>query len=179
MDGMLITDHYREQNRILHDEALFYGFHGWRRARKVTKLVRQYGAECVLDYGCGKRTLWRACRRRLDGKVRWQNYDPCIEGLDAAPSPADLVICCDVLEHVEPDCLDEVLDDLRRLSKKAVLLAVATGPGNRTLPDGRNTHLIIESAEWWLPRILQRFQMTRFKRGRLIKEFQLVGVPLY
>ena len=45
---MLITDHYREQNRVLHDKARFYGFHGWRRARKVTKLVRQYGAESVL-----------------------------------------------------------------------------------------------------------------------------------
>ncbi len=145
--------------------------------RKVAKLVRQYGAKSVLDCGCGKRTLWRACRRRFDGKVRWQNYDPCLPGLDARPAPADLVICCDVLEHVEPYCLDEVLDDLRRLSNKAVLLAVCTGPGNRNLRDGRNTHLIIESAEWWLPRILQRFKMTYFRKGRLIKEFQLVGVP--
>lgn len=173
---MLITGHYREQNRILHDEARFYGFYGWRRAREVARLVRHYGAESVLDYGCGKRTLWRACRR-LRNEVRWENYDPCLEGLDAPPVPADLVLCCDVLEHVEPDCLDEVLDDLRRLSKKAALLAVCTGPGNRNLPDGRNTHLIIENAEWWLPRILQRFQMVHFKRGRLIKEFQLVGVP--
>ena len=174
---MLITEHYREQNRQLHDKPNLFAVFGWRRARKALKLIRAYRVESALDYGCGKRTLWRACRRRLGEGFRWQNYDPCIEGLDRPPEAADLVICGDALEHIEPVCLDAVLDDLRRLTRKVTLLCVSTQPGNRTLPDGRNTHLIVEPAEWWLRRIEQRFERVEFQSQRRGKEFSFVGTP--
>ena len=55
----------------------------------------------------------------------------------------------DVLEHVEPDKLMFVLDDIRNCAKQVVLFAIATRPSTKTFPDGRNTHLIIENAQWW------------------------------
>ena len=114
-------------------------------------------------------------RRATTGKGL-RGYDPAIEGLDAPPNPADIVVCGDVLEHVEPQCLDAVVDDLRRVTKKAALLVVATRPAVKTLADGRNAHLIVESADWWLPRIARCFDLVHYERLSE-GEFAAIGEP--
>ena len=154
---MKITPEYRDLNRALHAGG-YYGISGVHWAKVVAGMCQAIGSKDVLDYGCGQRTLEKA----LGFPIR--NYDPCIEGLDAPPSPADLVECTDVLEHIEPDCLDEVLDDLRRVTRKFALLVVATRPAVKTLPDGRNAHLIQEGEAWWLPRILERWEVQKIDR---------------
>lgn len=152
----LITDDYREQNRLLHDKSWKYGSKGWRNAAIVRDLMHRYGATTVLDYGCGKAGL----ASKLGSIVR--NYDPAIEKYSAAPSPADIVVCADVLEHVEPECLDDVLRHLSSLTLKAALLQIACRSAQEHLPDGRNTHQIVESPEWWMDRLLPHFTLTRF-----------------
>ena len=154
---MKITPEYRELNRALHAGGN-YGISGTHWAKVVASMCQVIGSRDVLDYGCGQRTL----EKSLGFPIR--NYDPCIEGLDAPPSPADLVVCTDVLEHIEPDCLDEVLDDLRRVTRKFGLLVVATRPALKTLPDGRNAHLIQEGEEWWLPKIRARWEVQKVDR---------------
>lgn len=109
----------------------------------------------VLDYGCGKQTL----RAKL-AYVR--GYDPCIDGLDERPEPADLVVCTDVLEHIEPGCLDAVLDDLMRVTKRQLFAAIETRAALKILSDGRNAHLIQEPPEWWLPKFFKRFHVNTF-----------------
>jgi hypothetical protein len=78
-------------------------------------------------------------------------YDPAIESFSQLPSPADLVICWDVLEHVEPNCLDSVLAHIKSLAIKSVYLVIATrADSSKLLPDGRNPHLIVKPAQWWI-----------------------------
>jgi len=43
------------------------------------------------------------------------------------PSPASFVACIDVLEHIEPELLDNVLDDLRRVTAQIGVFTVHTG----------------------------------------------------
>ena len=168
---MLITPEYRQLNRGLHRRRPDYGTSGHRWARTALSLALAYKARDILDYGCGKQTLAEALKdtdygataRARTGKDL-RGYDPALEGLDASPDPADIVVCGDVLEHVEPECLDAVLDDLRRVTRKAALLVVATRPAEKTLEDGRNAHLTVEPAEWWLPRITRRFTLVRYER---------------
>ena len=93
----------------------------------------------------------------------WQDYDPAIPGKDAPPGPADLVVCTDVLEHVEPEHLDAVLDDLQRLAKKSLFLLIATRPASKALPDGRNAHLTIEPPKWWIPKLMERLDLIFYK----------------
>lgn len=149
---MLISDHYREQNRLLHEDRPDYGASGARWAPLVAHLAEAFHAQSVLDYGCGKQTLAASLP---DMNIR--GYDPAIEGLDAAPEPADLVICTDVLEHIEPANLAAVIEDLRRVTKAALFVAIHTGPAKKALPDGRNAHLIQLGYEWWLPRLWPHF----------------------
>lgn len=43
-----------------------------------------------------------------------------------------------VLEHIEPECLEQVLDHLQRLTRKIALLNIVTRPANKVLADGHN-----------------------------------------
>lgn len=151
-----ISEEYRALNRSLHEQPA-YGTSGQKWAPHVTQLCREFLTTDVLDYGCGKGTLGKTLPFVI------KEYDPCVEGKEAFPSPADVVVCTDVLEHIEPDHLEAVLDDLRRLTKKAGFFTVATVPAMKTLSDGRNAHLIQEKSGWWLPKFLTRFELTFFQ----------------
>lgn len=153
----LITEDYLALNKELHERRPEYGISGVRWAARVAEIAKWVNAITILDYGCGKGTLGLALSHLL---VR--GYDPAIEGLSDEPEPADLVVCGDVLEHIEPDCLEAVLDDLKRCTVKAIFLTVVTGPAKKTLSDGRNAHLIQEPAEWWLPKIMARWELQAF-----------------
>jgi len=146
----LISPEYRALNKKLHEGNPVYGIGGGLLAPVVIEMVKKAGSKSVLDYGCGKGFLAKALPFPI-----WE-YDPCIPGKDAPPRPADLVCCFDVLEHIEPDKLDVVLNDLRRCVKSVGYFTIAMGPAKKTLPDGRNTHLIQKPMEWW------REQLSRF-----------------
>jgi len=147
---MKISPQYLALNRELHRTG-GYGVSGSHWAPMVSQLAQMLGTRDILDYGCGQRSL----ESTLGFPIH--NYDPCIEGLDAPPQPADVVACTDVLEHVEPECIDDVLDDLKRVTRKAGFFVIANRPAKKTLADGRNAHLIQEGREWWVPRLSQRF----------------------
>lgn len=154
---MLITDEYRKMNQTLHADKATYGASGKRWVPQVLDLVNFYNTKDILDYGCGKGTL----RTALPYKIK--EYDPAIEGKDKPPDPAEIVVCVDVLEHIEPDHLDEVLDHLQQLTRLAGFFVAATRPAKKHLPDGRNAHLIIEDANWWLSKLSDRFRVVRWE----------------
>lgn len=142
----LISPDYLQTQVVLHARPKGYGGNGDKWADAVVEIAAEYDALSILDYGCGQGTLARALAAK--GKL-CREYDPAIPGKDERPSFADLVVCTDVLEHVEPDKLLSVWNHLRGLARKAVFVVVATRPSNKELTDGRNAHLIIEQAEWW------------------------------
>ncbi len=158
---MRITEEYREANKRLHKINPKYGSSSAKWAAKVVELVGTTGSRTVLDYGCGKGQL-AAALPQLD--VR--EYDPAVPGKDAEPQPADLVVCTDVLEHIEPNCLDDVLQHIRSVTGKVAFLNIATRPAVKTLPDGRNTHLIIQSETWWRARIETFFEIVEWVPDR-------------
>lgn len=162
----MITDAYMEQQKALHAQGR-YGVTGAMYSNAVKKLADALGTHDILDYGCGQRLL----ERGLGFAIR--NYDPCIPEVSDHPTyPADIVVCTDVLEHIEEQYVDDVLDDLRNLTRKYGFFTVANFPAVKFLQDGRNAHLIQEDETWWTPKIEQRFDITHFqsdvaKRGFL------------
>ena len=148
---MLITEEYRRLNAQKHEDSEHFGASGHVLAKNVRDIARRIGAHTILDYGCGKRTL----ERELGYAIC--NYDPAIPGCDSPPDPADLVVCCDVMEHIEPECLEDVLDDLQRVTKNTIMFLIDTWPAKKHLADGRNAHAIIQPAEWWLPKLVARW----------------------
>jgi 2-polyprenyl-3-methyl-5-hydroxy-6-metoxy-1,4-benzoquinol methylase len=158
---MRITDEYREANRRLHEINPKYGTSSAKWAQKVVDLVETTGSRSILDYGCGKGHLAATLPQ-----LGIREYDPAVPGKDADPEPADLVVCTDVLEHIEPSCLDDVLKHIQSVTRKAAFLNIATRPAVKTLPDGRNAHLIIESESWWRERIEPLFNIIEWSPDR-------------
>jgi len=169
--NLLITDYHKALNKQLHTKAQHeertkkpaFGHSGHFYAGQVSVLIGEMVKKCgeitVLDYGCGKRTLEETLPPILGMKLA--NYDPCIDGLDGTPEPADLVVCTDVLEHVEPECLENVLDDLQRVTKQALFLAVSTRLAHKSTSDGQNTHKIVQEQDWWRPKLRKRFDIVQ------------------
>lgn len=154
---MLITPEYQAQQRQLHSERADYGVASVQYAELVTKVIDQTHCRTILDYGAGKGRLAQSIRPRLPVEVTM--YDPGIPELaEPAEGTFDLVCSIDVLEHIEPDCLDAVLDDIRSHTGFYAFLTVHTGPAAKTLPDGRNAHLIQQPPGWWLRLFLDRWE---------------------
>lgn len=151
----MISQSYIDQNKRLHNTNEHYGAGGARWADKVYELCSVLKTRDVLDYGCGKGTL----QARLPF-IR--GYDPAVPGHDSVPHPADIVVCTDVLEHIEPEYLDQVLGDLQRCTKRTLFASIHTAPAIKTLPDGRNAHLIQQGQSWWIPKIMARFHIRTF-----------------
>jgi hypothetical protein len=149
------TPEYIAISRQLHESNVAYGVGGEKHTDQVLKLCKALGSKNVLDYGCGKGRLAASLPFGIC------EYDPAIPGKDAAPRPADLVVCTDVLEHVEPECLDGVLADLARCVRQVGYLTIHTGPAKKTLPDGRNTHLIQEGRAWWTAALERYFWVAK------------------
>ena len=154
----LISAAYRDLNVSLHKTNLAYGVGGGKWAPTIVKLAEKIGSHSVLDYGCGKGYLAKAMPWPI-----WE-YDPAIPEKSAAPRPADIVVCTDVLEHIEPEMLDYVLADLHRVTLRLGWFVIHTGPARKTLPDGRNTHLIQEGEKWWRKMLQRRFNVGLMKQ---------------
>ncbi len=150
----LISPAYRAEQAVLHAATRGYGGKGDKWADAVLELAQRYDCGSVLDYGCGQGALARAILAREDRRLLVREYDPAIEGKDGRPSFADLAVCTDVLEHVEPDRLMTVLAHLQSLARRAVFVVINTQPSNKTLTEGRNAHLIVESSAWWCERLI-------------------------
>lgn len=167
---MLISDEYRELNRVMHETKADYGTGSYKWAGAVQDLSDAMESRDILDYGCGKGYL----SKFLPFDIK--EYDPAIEGKNTPPDPADIVVCSDVLEHIEPDCMDAVLDDLKRLVKRAGFFVISTRPAIKHLPDGRNAHISLHNTRWWMNEIWQRFDVLSFnERG---DEFVVTVMPL-
>jgi 6-hydroxymethylpterin diphosphokinase MptE-like/Methyltransferase domain len=151
----LISAEYRELNAKLHDERLDYGVGGGKHADIVIKLRDSVKATSVLDYGAGKGYLAKALPFPI-----WE-YDPAIPGKDISPRPADLVVCTDVLEHVEPDRLHFVLGDLARCVLQFGYFVIHTGAAKKFYADGRNTHLIQQGFDWWKGKLKKHFTVAK------------------
>lgn len=148
-----ISPEYRELNRQLHADRPDYGISGQRWADLIDSLIEAGKYKTVLDYGCGKETLQEALPHRVI-----IGYDPAVEGRQVA-IPSDLVVCTDVLEHIEPDCIDAVIDDLFDATKKTLFFSIALLPAQKVLADGRNAHLLIQPPEWWRAKLERRFEI--------------------
>lgn len=152
----LISPEYCELQKQLHTSQV-YGVSGYRRVDDVLAMMAEFKATSVLDYGCGKGII-KSC---LGDVIR--EYDPAVEGKDGPPEEADIVVCTDVLEHIEPEKLDNVLEHIRTLARKAVFVNISTAPAKKILADGRNAHLIVEDADWWRERLAVRFDIDRWE----------------
>ena len=156
---MSLTDYYEDQLKTLH-EARGHQNHKWgsTSARnfgdEICKFLRgKKHIQSVLDFGCGQGGM-KAYLMEYDvrwGEYEFVEYDPGIPGKDKLPERTfEMIISSDVLEHVEPEMIDETLQWMRDHSSRFLFHLIACDPAGIKLPDGRNVHLITEKLDWWM-----------------------------
>jgi len=166
----LISATAKDLNAQLHRDNLHFGVGGGKHAPTVLNLATALKTTSILDYGCGKGYLAKALPFPI-----WE-YDPAIPGKDAAPRPADIVICTDVLEHVEDGKVQYVLGDIRRCLQRTGYFVIHLGPAGKTYADGRNTHLTQRGQTWWEGKLGKFFDVAKvFRKGA---ELHVVVGPL-
>lgn len=166
-----LSEDYKALISELHEKQESWGSGSSRHAHVVADIAEM--DETILDYGCGKGGL----KRTLGTGYDVREYDPGIPGKEAAPEPADVVVCTDVLEHIEPEFIDKVISHIYALTKRKAYIIIAMRPARAILPDGRNAHLIIEGWDWWKEKLSKYFAFDNINLDTP-KEVTLVLSPI-
>ncbi len=156
-----ITDAYLKMQQELHVNPK-YGVASLSYAPLVRNVFDQSRSRSISDYGAGKCNLKIGLERTGLKNFDYFPYDPVFPEY-GPPKKADLVCCIDVLEHIEPDLIDNVIDDLGRITVKFGFFTIATGPAVKVLSDGRNAHLIQKPTSWWLPKLVRHFEIDHLQ----------------
>ena len=114
MNRPTITSEYLEQQKILHQNPN-YGVASLSFAPIIADFIRQTGVNSISDYGAGKKNLLLGLQRHGINPIEYYPFDPAFEEY-GEPMPADLVCCIDVLEHIEPEKLENVLLELSKIT---------------------------------------------------------------
>lgn len=157
----MFSKKYIEELRILHaDKKRLRGFGG-----KVKDLgefhtyMNKWNPSSVLDYGCGKGIILANLKEQYPNSG-FVGYDPAVALYANNATEVECVFSNDVLEHIEPEYISQVLEHISHLAKKYIWLRIDTLPARKRLSDGRNAHLIIEDQSWWATTIQNSIQGT-------------------
>jgi len=94
----------------------------------AAQLQKQMGYCHVLDYGCGsgrlKHNLYAAFPALQNVFVHeWDPFYPGKQSIDQ-PAPADVVFVGNVMEYVEPECVEYVLREIRTMTSKVAIFMI-------------------------------------------------------
>ena len=145
-------DDVKNQYRYMHKrKASFRGFSVLDHSATIGRLINETGSKSILDYGCGKGWQYKKRNIHKEWGVNFPYcYDPGVqEYATLAARVFDGVICSDVIEHIPPDYVETVLQDIFDHAGKFVFMSVATEAARKILPDGRNVHLTVMPEAWW------------------------------
>ena len=126
----------------------------------IKQLIDKYNCKSIIDFGCGKAKLYNekifvnntSYKNVLDyWKVKdYILYDPAYYKYEQYPDrKKDCVICTDVIEHIPPQDVSQLIKEIFSLANKAVFINIAGYKAIKSLPDGRNVHLSIKSSKEW------------------------------
>lgn len=170
----LVSSEYRntlvKTHEIMGD---LWGFgHSVDRFRHYQDLLKKLEVKTILDYGCAS-GKFKVFMTEQHPTYEVFEYDPGVKGKDGPPNPADFVVCCDVMEHVEYEFLDEVLKHLKSLTLKGGYFNISTVLAYTILSDGSNAHKIVESGEWWVEKFSKYFDLEDIQIAKISTSFKV------
>lgn len=129
---------------------------------RIKQLIDRTRAETLLDYGCGKASMYDLSHVQVDGIGTVESiitywdvagvclYDPGYPPHSELPKGQfDGVIATDVLEHCAEEDLPWILDEVFGFARNFVFANVACYPARKILPNGENAHCTIRPPQWW------------------------------
>jgi len=148
------------------------GGHSVDKLPKYESEMSKLGVKTILDYGCanGKFKVFMTKHKK---HLSVSEYDPGIIGKDTPPEPADYIVCCDVMEHVEENFLDSVMNHLKSLILKGGFFNISTKDAVTILSDGTNAHKIVKDGNWWVDIFKKYFDVYDIEINRIDTSFKV------
>ncbi len=136
--------------------------------------------QTLIDFGCGtgrstKKFLSTGLRVELidcssnclDEEIvlltrlmpdRCRFWQACLWELPKELPAAEWGFCCDVLEHIPPAKIEDVLSSMSRLIIKGSFLSIALTEDKLGAQIGQPLHLTLRSTDWWAGTLKNHFQ---------------------
>lgn len=147
---MYSTEYLKQLQKLHSDSTKIRSFGG--KVKKLGKFyifLEMWKPESLLDYGCGKGHILENLKEKYPN-IKFEGYDPAVERYNKILfNNFDCVFSNDVLEHIEPEYIDDVLTHINNLASKFIWLRIDTKPARKTLSDGRNAHILLRDVNWW------------------------------
>jgi hypothetical protein len=87
----------------------------------ISQMLKLLEASSVLDYGCG----YGHAMDEVPDSIVVTKYDPFVPEFSSRPTgKSDVVVAYNVLGCIEPECFDNVMDDLCQLTNKFLVLMI-------------------------------------------------------
>jgi trans-aconitate methyltransferase len=173
----MISDKYKKMLQREHRRVAF-GKRG-KVPRYLFDVITNQNPQTILDFGCGKGKLIETLKVQFPDKTI-TGYDPANSEFDYSIDNKvyDLIYSTDVLEHVEPEFIDQTLAYLSTKSKYIYHL-IALSPAKLILADGRNAHLIQETPEWWKQKFIDHgYTILKEEYFDVVKDKPTMAAPM-
>jgi 2-polyprenyl-3-methyl-5-hydroxy-6-metoxy-1,4-benzoquinol methylase len=162
----LASDSYAAQLKKLHSDSQSFGVGNVtaKHYPSIKNVIQKRSFGSVLDYGCGKGHFIQYAKENMPG-LRVEGFDVASDQYAVLPSGKfDVVVCLDVMEHVEFGALSNVLGEIRDRTGEVFICSVANYPAGKTLPDGRNAHVTQMPFGYWFTLFSGFFRVDQFIR---------------
>lgn len=165
----------REHERRKYLALAGTGYGSTNHGRFAYRLVQGFKPRFVVDFGCGRNLFIQHLRRLgidglgIDFALPEADVVAPMHRVPVSAGIADLVTSFDALEHLLPEEVDEVLEEMRRVAvpRGGFVFSICTH-ASKTRVDGEGLHPTVRPRSWWLDRI-----------GRVGKVIQGLGSPRY
>jgi hypothetical protein len=155
----LVSNEYRALIEERHSKwDGMWGGHIDSKIKFIYKYALEYDCKSILDYGAGSRHFIKGINTQYPNHSFIINeYEPGRKELAKDPPVSDMIVCLDVMEHIEPEKLDKVLEHINNKVNKIMYFNICTIASYGTFPNGQNLHLIIENKDWWIEKLSKYF----------------------
>jgi len=159
---MSYSESYKDTLKDLHQSKAFGNKSGI--PQEVIDCIEKYQITSLLDFGCGKGYFLETLKEKYPN-IKIFGFDPANDQFQTLPEKVDMIYSSDVLEHIEPEKLEETILDLKLRCSKVMYHLIACHPSKRFLNDGRNAHLIVQPPEWWRKLLTLKLNLNIVQEG--------------
>jgi len=150
--------------------------------------IKHFNPKIVLDLGCGlgmygyALTMWGVEYQGLDIS-KWAIENTIYKSLKIKQGDItepqdfkdfDLVLCIDILEHLEEKDLDKTLELIKNYGKNFLFSIPFIGDSNL---ESDPTHKIKKERQWWINKISNKFRVKEVPDYFVFKHQMLIGEP--
>jgi len=135
-------------------QQIDWGLMGVRYTKIIDNFCKEHKLKKIVDYGSGQGLT---TKKLLELGYDVIEYEPGIKEkrenfkiINSKNFQSDLLICTDVLEHVEYKFLLNTFKHFTELNIQYYFFSISLRKAIHILNDGRNAHLIVKSRNWWI-----------------------------